>query len=51
MLMHTFYWERLDIVKEASMTNSKLKELTRIKRTFKKLNLQAGEKHKDHKLQ
>lgn len=45
--MHTFDWEGLDIVKEASMTNNKLEEFTRIKR----LNLQVGEKHKDHKLQ
>ena len=39
-------------MKEASVTNSKLKEITRIKKApFKKLNLQAEESHKDHKLQ
>lgn len=48
--MCTFYWVGLDIVKEVSMTNSKPKEFTRIKRTLKKLNLQAEEKQKDHKL-
>lgn len=52
MLMHTYYEEGLDKVKEASVTNSKLKEITRIKKaSFQKLNLQAEENHKDHKLQ
>lgn len=40
MLMHTYYEEGLDKVKEASVTNSKLKEITRIKKaSFQKLNL------------
>ena len=52
VLMHTFYQEGLDKLKEASVTNRKLKEITKIKKaSFKKLNLQAEENHKDHKLQ
>lgn len=40
MLMHTYDEEGLDKVKEASVTNSKLKEITRIKKaSFQKLNL------------
>lgn len=39
-------------MKEASVTNSNLKEITRPKKaSFKMLNLQAEENHKDHKLQ
>lgn len=52
MLTHIFSWKGLDKVKEAGVTNSKLKAITRVKKTpFKKLNLQGEENHKDHKQQ
>lgn len=47
--MHTSYQEGLE---RASVTTSKLKEITRIKQaSSKKLNLQTEENHKDYKLQ